>query len=167
MSLFTHRRAEFSPCRTYRYWLEIRWDHREELPWLGWMLLNPSTADEINDDPTLRKVQKFARDRGFGGIIVCNVYALRSTDPRGLWKVDDPSGGDNDIWHEELRNRVTKIVAGWGRHARQAEVDHLLGIVPNLDCLKVNADGSPMHPLYVRADTPFVPYARDGKLVGQ
>src|SRR5690554_6900188 len=86
---------------TYRYTL-TRSDYGDA-PWLSmheprllWIMLNPSTADETADDPTIRRVKAFTRRLGYSGLTVVNLYAMRSTDPRGLWAAADPIGPDND-----------------------------------------------------------------------
>jgi len=86
--------ATFSDCRTYRYSLTRRWGDGEIQTWL---MLNPSTADEVKNDPTVERCQRRAQQSGFGALEVVNIFALRSTDPSALY-VDgiDPIGPDND-----------------------------------------------------------------------
>lgn len=153
MNLFTTRTAHFSPCRRYRYWLRIVWD--ENLPLLVVCGLNPSTADEVQDDPTLRRVQGFARDMGRGGVLMLNAFAWRDTDPRGLRETDDPVGPENTIdnfkaWIAEAG--AERGVAAWGTNIkarrylrfRLAELNWL-----QWDCFRRTKDGQPEHPLYL------------------
>ena len=82
--------AKFSKDRAYRYALWRTWDDSlEKLLFIG---LNPSTADEIKDDPTMRRCIRFSKDFGFGGFIMANIFAFRSTDPKKLKKIKNPIG---------------------------------------------------------------------------
>lgn len=150
--------AELSPCRRYRYALWRTWD--ETLPRVMFIGLNPSTADETADDPTLRRTMDFARRWGFGGVGNGNLFAWRATDPRAMMAAADPVGPDNDRWLRRLAADAGLVVAAWGNHGvfqgRSAAVRDLL---PVLHCLKLNASGEPAHPLYQRADTSPRPWS--------
>ena len=78
--------------------------------------LNPSTADEIKDDPTSRKCMRFAQSWGYGGIILANLFAYRATDPRELKGVSDPVGPENDHWLNRLADEAGIVIAAWGIH---------------------------------------------------
>lgn len=154
------KNAELSECGTYRYLLARQWD--QQAPALGFLMLNPSTADASVDDPTIRRCMAFARRDGYGGIIVANLFALRSTDPKLLGKHPDPVGRENDAWIGQLRATCTTVVAAWGgnpTHVRAHEVRALFG-EHALSCLGVTKEGHPRHPLYVRGDQPIVPFSR-------
>lgn len=132
-------------------------------PRLLWIMLNPSTADEEMDDPTIRRVKAFSRRLGYEALTVVNLYAMRSTDPRGLWAADDPVGPENDaVIAEEAWTAVTDdapIIAAWGANARPERVAQVLAIphvAPRLHCLGVTSAGAPRHPLYLRGDVPLV-----------
>src|SRR5262245_38555366 len=88
------RSAVFSPCRKYRYSLTRIWD--AERPNVMFVGLNPSTADDQVDDPTVRRCIGFARKWRFGGMIIVNLFAYRSTDPNRLQEILDPVGPEND-----------------------------------------------------------------------
>src|SRR5687768_16866498 len=111
--MFEKRGARFSACRTYRFELWRIWD--EDGPKLNVIGLNPSTADENLDDPTIRRCIGFARDWGFGGLVMTNLFAYRSTDPKGLAAVDDPVGPNND-YHLEIAACSGTPLAAWGAH---------------------------------------------------
>lgn len=144
--------ALFSDCRRYRYLLWRRWDDR---PPLVFICLNPSTADEQTNDPTNRRTIGFARDLGFGGMVMANLYAWRATKPTDLFKAQDPVGPDNDLYLRELA-RYT-LVGGWGNHGHRAErLAALKGM--KLHALKVNGSGAPSHPLYLPKGLKLVPY---------
>lgn len=149
------RVAHFSPCRQYRYQLRITWD--EALPLLVVVGLNPSTADEYKDDPTLRRVQGFARDMGRGGVLMLNAFAWRSTDPRGLLTTPDPVGPENTInnmaeWIQSAGPH--RAVAAWGsniqaRRQLRFRLDQLNALW--FDCFRRTKNGDPEHPLYLPA----------------
>ena len=88
--------AKFSKDRIYRYALWRIWD--DTLPKLLFIGLNPSTADEINDDPTMRRCIRFSKDLGYGGFIMGNIFAYRSTDPKKLKTINNPIGKRNNFW---------------------------------------------------------------------
>lgn len=142
----------------YRYLLWRVWD--PDLPRLLWMLLNPSTADEDVDDPTLRRVLGFSHSFGFGGLEVVNLFALRSPDPRALAHTADPVGPENDSYIREALERATKIVAAWGRFGVLYRRDR--SVLAQIDypifCLGVTRNGNPRHPLYLPRDTSLCPF---------
>lgn len=143
------RSAVISPCGQYRYRLDRRWG---DGPTLGFIMLNPSTADAEIDDATIRRCMGFARREGCGGIQVVNLFAYRATDPAHLLTVADPIGPENDLYVRSLKGPV---VAAWGAHpmARKGFFGrHLL-------CLGKTKDGYPRHPLYVHRDAPLIDYS--------
>lgn len=151
--LFDAGGVVFSEDRRYRYQLQ-----RPGVRPVLFCLLNPSTADEFKDDPTIRRCRGYSRDWGFDGVIIINAFAWRSTDPNALYDLEDPVGPDNDMWILEAAQRsVGPIVCGWGKHGklhgRGAAVVKLLrdaGYKPK--AFGFNGDGSPKHPLYLKAD---------------
>lgn len=150
-----HRSAEFSPCRTWRYALHRRWD--ESLPTLAVIGLNPSTADETQDDPTIRRIMGFARSWGFGGIAMLNLFAFRATDPKDMKAARDPVGLDNDraiMLHTEDRC----VLCCWGAHGQhKGRAARVLSNLERHACrpfhLGRTKAGHPKHPLYLRSDT--------------
>ena len=148
--------AIFSPCRTYRYVLRRRWDW--SLPFCAFIGLNPSTADETKDDPTIRRCIRFAKEWGYGGLVMLNIFAFRATDPRDMLKADDPIGPQNDY---HLMNQYWKsgiVIAAWGTKGGN-RADEVTGSLPTLHCLVKTKDGHPKHPLYVAAETKPVIYS--------
>lgn len=152
---YVEQLAAFDDERVYRYLLTRAWGPG---PRVLWIMLNPSTADESKLDPTLRRCLGFSRAWGFDGFEVCNVYALRSTDPKGLWKAADPIGPGNDAAIRAAAERASCVIVGWGNHAkidRELEVAKLLQDVGQRPCCLGTTDkGAPRHPLYLRADSP-------------
>lgn len=148
----TASEAIYSPCESYRYALSRAWDSR--LPRWLFVGCNPSTATELENDPTIERMQRRARDAGAGALAVVNCYAWRSTDPDALLTADDPCGPRNDEVIAENAIRSSVIVCGWGNHrairARGAAVLNMLldlRLMPM--ALRLNKDGSPAHPLYL------------------
>lgn len=160
--------AEFSPCMRYRYSLTRSWD--ATLSELLVVMLNPSTADAADDDPTIRRVRGFADAAGYGGVQVMNLFALRSTDPRAMLADADPVGPENDAHITkalaEVRRRGEGALAAWGAHgghrSRAFHVLHKLVEGVAWRCLGTTMDGSPRHPLYVLASQQLVPFAAGG-----
>lgn len=145
--------AEFSPCRTWRYSLSRIWDR--SLDTLVFIGLNPSTADENKDDPTIRRCLRFGVDLGFGSICMINLFAFRATKPEDMKTTSDPIGPGNDLIIERIKRESNMIIASWGVHGeyrgRNKEVLHLLS-GRTVYCLGKTKAGHPRHPLYIRAD---------------
>ncbi len=155
--------ADISVCDRYRYSLLRSWDL--ELPDLGWLMLNPSTADATDDDPTIRRCMGFARRWGYGGIYVCNLFAWRATEPKDLRKLLDPSGPKNNEAIQKQAMYCPEIIVGWGKprwpfvqRRAWAVIDMLLASPAMIKSLGINSDGSPRHPLYLANDTERVPF---------
>lgn len=152
--------ADISPCGKYRYSLYRTWN--ETRPKIGWVMLNPSTADAKQDDPTIRKIIKFSSGWGYGGLTVVNLYAYRSAYPNILDEVTDPVGPENDkaIIHS-LENHH-RIMAAWGKHTGLRAItvcEYLVRTFARVYCLRKNNDGTPKHPLYIPRDTKPILFA--------
>jgi hypothetical protein len=169
LELFPTTGATFSPCRRYRYRLWRQWGN--SLRWLAICGLNPSTADDRNDDPTIRRCMDFAKQWGFSALIMVNAFGFRSTDPVGLLGVEDPVGADSDKHLAEVARLADRFVFAWGRHVLLREIlparalrvftivrEHATN---EIGTFGVNGDGSPKHPLYLARTTQFV---REGRL---
>lgn len=142
--------ADVSECANYRYRLWRIWDL--EKPICGWIMLNPSRADHAIDDPTIRRCMGFARRWECGGIMVVNLFALRSPHPDDLLKHADPIGPDNDVFLFTEAKCCTPMIAAWGNgghlKSRGARVRRILGERKiALHHLGLTKDGSPKHPL--------------------
>jgi hypothetical protein len=159
--------AVFSPDEKYRYVLTRAWNTR--LDALVWVMLNPSTADALIDDPTITRCRQRADTAGYGGIVVVNLFALRATNPAMLWKTPNPAGEHNAVFlnadgptfHKD--QPVGDVVFAWGAHAlaepRGRALDVALraaGYTPL--CLGWTKAGHPRHPLYVPGAQPLVPF---------
>tara|TARA_B000000557_G_C20755605_1_gene435065 strand:+ start:45 stop:524 length:480 start_codon:yes stop_codon:yes gene_type:complete len=140
--------ALFSKDRVYRYALWRIWDIKK--PKVLFIGLNPSTADEIKNDPTIRRCIRFSMDWGYGGYIMGNIFAYRSTDPKNLLKIDDPIGADNDYWLKKLYDEASLTIGAWGNHGRILNRgEKVNNMLKSFHCLKITKLGYPSHPLYL------------------
>lgn len=126
--------------------------------------LNPSTATETADDPTIRRCMGFARRWGYGALLMTNLFAYRATEPEAMKRHPAPAGPENDRWLATWAQHAGLVVAAWGKHGshldRASEVVKLLASFP-MRALQRNRDKSPKHPLYVRADVTTAPYEHE------
>jgi hypothetical protein len=159
--------AVLSEDGKYRYLLTRIWD-RKRKPMVV-VMLNPSTADAFVDDPTIRRLagpNGFARRHRAGGIVVVNLFALRSTDPRALLHHDDPVGRYNDAFIRQASDMAGTVVCAWGAAGIQDDrgprvVKALKARRVPLVCLGMTSTGQPRHPLYVLGTTALEPYEGD------
>ena len=153
-------RCRFSPCRRYRYRWEMVW--QADAPPCAFIGLNPSTADEQGPDPTVRRCIGYARDWGYGRLIMLNVFAYRETDRLAMKRVENPIAEHTDARANDRAIRTTVkgvvkagglVVAAWGADGahlgRSACVRELLEGLP-LHYLTLTGAGEPGHPLYLR-----------------
>jgi hypothetical protein len=152
--------ARFSDDRIYRYELS-----RDVAPLDGDGILvviglNPSTADELRDDPTIRRCIGFARRWGFARLEMLNLYGYRATDPRELVGHRDPIGPDNDIAIDRVVQCADMVLVAWGARADPTRADAVAARLTDPFCLGLTVCGEPRHPLYVRADVVPMPYER-------
>lgn len=160
------RDASISACGRYRWSLSRAWDPDLLKPWVGFVMLNPSTADAVEDDPTIRRCIGLARAWGYAGVAVRNLFALRATDPRELFKADDPVGPENNRALLDLIGVCPVIIAAWGVHGairdRGREVVRMFAAAgQSLACLGLTASGQPRHPLYLPNDVRPIPLAME------
>ncbi len=155
--------AIISECGLYRYTL-----HRHIRCMLRWVrpclfiMLNPSTATGETDDPTIRACMEFCSEWQCTSLTVVNLFAYRSTDPDALDEVKDPIGPDNlkHLQQQFEKCRLGVIVAAWGAHPAAALAADLQQAIRHagVQCLGMNKNGSPKHPLYVARKQPLVPW---------
>lgn len=163
--------TEFSPCRKYRYtlWREFYPILAIDPPlrpllgneahnYLMVIGLNPSTADETKNDPTIRRCMDFAKRWGYGALCMTNLFAYRDTNPESMKQEFDPVGPENDKWILDCAHGAGMILAAWGKHGihndRATEVVNFLEEhMYSLRALQLNKDGTPRHPLYVSRGT--------------
>ncbi|MHA4819459.1 DUF1643 domain-containing protein [Streptomyces aculeolatus] len=153
------------PTPTYRYALTRTWGEPSG-EHVVFVLLNPSTADSTDDDPTLRRIIGFARREGFAGAVVVNLFALRSTDPSALAEHPDPVGEHGDAVLDLLAAQQVPVIAGWGASGQfagrdAAVAEQLDAHSVRLHCLGTTKAGHPRHPLYLPAAAPLQPWPVD------
>ena len=149
--LFVESGAEFSSCRTYRYSLWRFWE--KETRYVAFVGLNPSTADEHKDDPTVRRCINYAKDWGYGGLIMLNLFAHRSTDPKKLYSVNHPVGPENDFHLRSASSKAGITIAAWGNHGDYVNrANTVIKILTKPHYLKLTNAGCPGHPLYLKKD---------------
>ncbi len=143
--------AVYSPCERYRYALTRIWGTG---PRVLFVMLNPSTATEVQNDPTVERCERRARALGYGGFRVCNIFAWRDTDPRAMRAAADPVGPANNAAIRDGALWADAIVCAWGTHGahldRGRQVEALLRATGRtLTHLGLSKDGHPKHPLYI------------------
>ena len=148
--------AEYSDCEKFRYSLTRIWDSagRKAL----FVMLNPSTATEVQNDPTVERCERRARHMGFGAFRVCNIFAFRATDPKDMRAAHDPNGPLNDAAIKDAAHWADQIICAWGTHGehlmRGPAVEDLLRSTQfPLYHLGLSKAGHPKHPLYISYET--------------
>lgn len=162
MNNFCH----FSTDRKYRYLLEHVFDPLLPLRRVMWIGLNPSTADEQQLDPTLRRIRAFSKAWGYTSFVMTNLFAFRATKPEDMYMADDPVGPENDWALSSWARQCDGIVAAWGSGQlngrflfRSGEVRRVLAATGvDVMCVGTTRDGFPRHPLYVAGKTLPLPY---------
>lgn len=154
--------AIYSPCERYRYTLSRVWDTAGLQ--LLFVMLNPSTATEARNDPTIERCERRARALGYGGFCAANIFAWRETDPAALRRVADPVGPENDAMLADCAARADAVIAAWGVHGahrdRGAAVAALLRATGRpLLHLGLSKHGHPRHPLYIAYAREPAPWA--------
>ena len=161
------RETIFSPDRRYRYtlWRDLRTDAnlfsddiRRLDQYVQFIGLNPSTADETQDDPTVRRCRGFATFWGFGAICMTNIFAFRATDPRDMKREPSPIGVNNDRWLATIAASAGLVVACWGSHGDWLGRGVIVAAtIPNLHCFGKTKGGHPLHPLYLKKTLQPIP----------
>ncbi|MCK4441078.1 MAG: DUF1643 domain-containing protein [Sulfurovaceae bacterium] len=145
------KNAIFSKDREYRYVLSRIWD--ETKPIIMIIGLNPSTADETEDDPTIRRCTNFSKSWGYGGVYMLNLFAFRATQPSDMFEALNPIGDENNNFIEIYTKKVDKIVCAWGNDGIYKDrSQYIRENFNNLFYLKMNKTGEPSHPLYLKSD---------------
>ena len=159
----TQAGAEFSRCRRWRYLLWRRWDAAR--PAANFLMLNPSTADELRLDPSCTRARLYAERWGYGALIVTNLFGWRATDPGEMKAVPEPVGRGNDRAILHAARASSLVVCAWGNHGEHRErAAQVLALLRSHDielkCLKLNSSGHPAHPLYLSGRLKPKPWKR-------
>jgi hypothetical protein len=163
---YTEKDAMISDCGKYRYFLSRRWGTDEDndnlLVFVG---LNPSKADAMVDDPTIRRCVDFAKSFGYQGIVMLNLFAYRATDPKELCTVENATGPVNTSFITDLAKLSPTMVIccggrppGLPRALFDAALSFIMSIVQEPMCFGTTKDGYPRHPLFLRKDTQLIPF---------
>jgi len=151
--------AYFSNDEKYRFILTRKWNKANKV--VVFIGLNPSKATEMISDPTVRRCVNYAKQWGYDEMIMLNIFALRSTNPKQLYKSKDPIGDMNDFCIREDIEMADLIVASWGNHGehlgRGMEVYKIIKEM-NVKCFGINQSGQPVHPLYQRNDAELIDF---------
>ena len=152
------RGAKITEDLKYRYSLTRIWDESKER--LLFIMLNPSKADDIEDDRTIQKIVRFADSWDYGGIYVGNLYAYRSTDPKIMFKLpmEERKGPENEKYLRDLISKTEKVVYAWGNG--ESEPEWLKSLVKNPYIIELSKYGIPKHPLYLRKDSTLKLYRK-------
>ncbi|HYE53690.1 MAG TPA: DUF1643 domain-containing protein [Chitinophagaceae bacterium] len=152
--------AVFSECRKYRYALWRIWD--ETKPIVMFIGLNPSTANETENDPTIKRVKAIAESNGFGGFCMMNCWPYIATNPTEL-KIDAISSDKNNLMLTTIAAKCEAVVFAWGnfdivrKTGRDRELQQMF---PNAKALHINKNGSPKHPLYCPKSSVLIPFQK-------
>lgn len=147
--------AEISDCGRHRYSLTRSWRHGAASRWVLFIMLNPSTADASEDDPTIRRCISFAELWGFDGLAVVNMYSFRATDPRELWTPGcELNGPLADDFVGAMLLVCADVVCAWGKTGPRADrPKEIYNMIRRYNrtptALRINKDGNPGHPLYI------------------
>lgn len=156
--------ADISACGRYRFTLTREWD--ASLPWVAFIGVNPSVADADIDDPTIRREINFAKAWGFGRLLKMNLYAYRTPYTSELWKAQkrgvDIIGGERNYFDginaTLAKYECARVIAAWGKNGKSRGQEAAVRISYQLDCLRINGDGSPEHTLFLPGDLTPIPF---------
>lgn len=160
----SYGRAIFSACERFRFQLERAWSVGDDVPprLATWIMLNPSTATELKNDPTITRCCIYSQAWGMTGLFITNLYPLRSTDPRALKAYDGAANVHADAWIRDACDNSDLVVCAWGNHGTRERAAEVLAIVASCGmtphALRVTGTGMPSHPLYLPKDLNPQPY---------
>ena len=151
----------FSPDRNYRYLLIHKWNGLFPERACMWIGLNPSIADEVKLDNTLRRIRGFSAAAGFNSFYMTNLFALVATDPKVIKAHPAPIGPENDEHLLRALKKVMTVFVAWGTHGKQFDRDRQVFALlrdHQVRCLAVTREGCPQHPLYLKGTLKPIPY---------
>lgn len=150
--------AGISSCGIYRWWLYRCW--AVDKPLIIWIMMNPSTADHTKNDPTISKIMRYSKKWGYGGVLVLNIYAFRSSKPENLPQVmSEAVGPRNDWWIKTMFRYAARkkipVVCAWGvRHQNRGDWVRVAADDAGLQlmCLELALNAEPKHPRFLSED---------------
>ncbi len=144
-----YKTATLSDNRKYRYTLWRTWEY--EKSYVVFIGLNPSTADETEDDPTIRRCIGYVKSWGYGSLCMVNLFAFRATNPINMQIQSEPVGPENDTFIFDVCKKAMLVIAAWGTSGTFLQRDkEVIKLIPNLHYLKLTKLGFPAHPLYLK-----------------
>lgn len=161
--------AEISDDQLYRYTLTRQWS---DGPCVAWLCFNPSTADATEDDASIRKMVGFSRRWGYGRMVVLNLFAIRSRDPKAVFRMGDSAVGPlNDYWILQSVRESRELICAWGCAQHAPDINRRIEHVCNMidarkvrmgplkrNCLGYRQDNHPRHPLMLKYETQREPF---------
>lgn len=166
--LLQRKRAVFSDCGAYRYALQRKLTNmnllnlEDNMGGMAFVMLNPSTADASNNDPTVTRCMNYAIAWGYSTLYVLNIFAYRATDPKEMIRAHDPEGVHNKLAFASILPLCNLVVCAWGVHGlvrnqQKRALEWIEGCGKTPYVLGITKDGQPKHPLYLRKDLkPYV-----------
>jgi hypothetical protein len=155
-----NRGTKFSPCKKYRLQLWRLWD--DQLPIIMFLMLNPSSADAHNDDPTIRRCVNFTKNWGYGGFYIGNLYPLISSKPKLLLESLSVSHSENKLNLDEMAEKCDKIICSWGNFEIVKKLgipnDFLVDYKNKLYYISKSKNETPKHPLYLKSSLKLKKY---------
>jgi hypothetical protein len=160
--MMVDRTAIISDCGRYRYLLRRLW--AEGLPRALFIMLNPSTADDKIDDPTIKALIRWCQHHSYGSFEVVNIFAVRSSDPIAIYQIGDPIGPRNEAVIRRAVDRADIVICAWGAHLAARDHVHRLmteisKVKEHVFCLGITKLGAPRHPLYIAANQPLIEFS--------
>lgn len=150
--------AVISQDKKYRYLLTRIWETNKSM--VNFIGLNPSTADHVDNDPTMRRCIAFAKSWGYGGLYMTNLFAYRTAYPNELMKAADPIGPENNRYLKETEEKVNKVVFAWGADGAFLNRDkEVMKLITKGHYIALTKKGYPRHPLYLNGDLTLKKYS--------
>lgn len=163
--LNTHSGAVFSDDKFFRYALWRKWNLHAPGKFITFIGLNPSRANETFNDPTITRLINFAKDWGYDGMYMANLFAWRDPDPSflkqfGVLNHFEFVGYHTDEWIQMMINDSQQVVFCWGNFDVKGRDKEVMKYIPDAMCFGTNANGSPKHPLYLKKTTKLIEYEK-------
>jgi hypothetical protein len=155
VNLFEDNGAKFSEDMKHRLMLWRVWDKTK--PAVMFIGLNPSTANENTDDPTIRRIKSISYQLGYGGFFMMNLFTFISTDPKKL-NIKEGNRLDADLYLKRIAKCCKTIVFAWGNFDVLGRDKEVIEMFPGANALHINKNGSPKHPLYVKSNTQLISF---------
>ena len=155
--IYLKKDAIISDNDKHRYCLSRIWSNGDNI--VAFIGLNPSTADANKDDSTITKCVNYAKQWGFDGLYMINLFSFRATDKEEMLKDDNPTNAENDKCINKYINKANKVICAWGNDGVfKNRHKYIIDNFENLYCLTINKTGQPHHPMYLKLDIQPIKY---------